>query len=88
MRSIALHDATLVQRLAHQIDLHFLQVTHSAVHQFRRAARRTFSEVLAFEQGDAESTGCGIYRTTQSRRTATDNDHIPYLVGVVELFKH
>ena len=86
MRGVGLHAAALAQRFKHQHHVALLQVAHAAVHEFGRAARRTFRKVGLLQAGYAHAARGCIHRDAESGRTAAYDYHVPDFALVGQLF--
>ena len=71
--------ASFLECLQNQRHIPLLQVPHTAVDQFRTAARCTLGEVPLFQKEDLVAAGGRIDRGSQAGRPAPDHDHIPGL---------
>ena len=76
MRSDVTHGFALERRFAHQCHVALRQVTDAAVHQLRRAARRSGGEIARFDQRHRQPAHRRIARDTGARDAAADHRHV------------
>ena len=74
-------EAAFAQRFADERDVSLTQISNAAVDQFRRTARRSFAEIMLFQQKDRKPARRRIERAAGARRTAADDDNVPGLIA-------
>ena len=79
MRSVALHETTLPERLEHKLHIAVLQVAHTAMHELCATARCGLGKVILLQQRHTVAPGSSIDSASQPRGSAAHNYHIPYL---------
>ena len=72
----------LVQSVADKVDVALDQVPHATMDQFGRTARGPFSEIALVDQYDGQSTGSSIQSDARAGGTGTDDDQVPYGLGL------
>ena len=68
--------AALAQRLAHEVELHLLEVAQPAVDQLGGAARGPRGEVPGLHQRHRQAAGGGVQRRAGAGRAAADHEHV------------
>ena len=72
----------LVQGVSDEVDVALGQVPYATVDQFGRTARGPFSEIALVDQYDGQSTGSSIQSDARAGGTGTDDDQVPYGLGL------
>lgn len=76
MRGDSEEDLALSHVLAHQGEIEELQVPEAAVNEARGAGGRPSSEILAFDQADAQTPQRGISRDPTANNSTADNQDV------------
>jgi len=84
MGRVAAQVRTLAQRLADQTDVALFEVTHTAVNELRRAARRRFGKIGALHERRAITAGHGVERGPYPGRAAADDEYVERAVELRE----
>ncbi len=88
MWGISKEQAPLLQGLKDEGDVSLLEIAYTPVDKFRAAARCSLRKILLLDKKRLVTSGGRINGATQSRRTPSDDDTIPYLRGVLNPCAH
>ena len=71
----------LLERLVNQREIHLLEVTQAAVHEFRGTTGSAGGEVALLDKTDREPAGRSIEGAANASDTAADDKHVEFALG-------
>ena len=77
----AQHQLALLERLAHEVEVHLLEVAQAAVEELGRPRRRAGGEVALLDEGRRETAGGRVEGDAAAGDAATDDEHVELLRG-------
>jgi hypothetical protein len=79
VRGQAQESTTLAAGFEDEMEQPMLEISQSAVHEPRRAARRAACEIVFFHERDTEATQCSVARDAASGDAATNDEEIEFI---------
>ena len=77
----AQHELALLERLAHEVEVHLLEVAQAAVEELGRPGRRAGGEVALLDEGGRQATRGRVEGDAAARHAASDDEHVEVLGG-------